>query len=171
MYVTENAAKPAPNGIYYGFNEEGFRATVYFDATSQVKRVRVNLRSCNGFHYTMLGKAVVGFFSKPSFQLGLILEPVDPDKFDDSTESFSRARINTIEGWKGGKEALYEALGASSFKPLEAISRVFRSVRNAASRFRRRAKDGLKGHLLTEGDTEEYSSDDDQCHAVSEKKK
>ncbi|KAF4711450.1 hypothetical protein FOZ63_033623, partial [Perkinsus olseni] len=170
MYVTENAAKPAPNGIYYGFNEEGFRATIYFDATSQVKQVRVNLRNCNQIHYTMLGKGLVGFFSTPSFQFGLVLEPVDPEKFDGSTEGFSRARINTIEGWKGGKAAVYEALGSSSFKPLEGISRVFNRVRNAASRFRRRGKDGLKDQLLTEGDTEEGSSDDDQCHAVSEKK-
>ncbi|KAF4756638.1 hypothetical protein FOZ62_005247 [Perkinsus olseni] len=170
MFVTQNADKPAPNGIYYGFNEEGLQAIVQFDKTSQVKQVSVNWKSCGLFHYTMLGKAVVGFFSDPKSTFGLILEPVDREKFDGSRESFSRARINTIEGWKGDKAAVYEALGSPSFKPLEAVSKVFRTLRNSASRFRRRGKDGLKDQLLTKDDTEEGSSDDDACRAAAKKK-
>ncbi|KAF4696321.1 hypothetical protein FOZ60_001446 [Perkinsus olseni] len=141
MYVTENADKPAPNAMYFGFNEEGLQATVQFDETSQVRKVRVNAESCETFEYTMLGKAIVGFFysSKPKAQFGVILEPVDPEKFDGSKESFSRARINTIVGWHGKAEEVYEALSLNSFEPLKStrsrISRIFKTIRHAASTF------------------------------------
>ncbi|KAF4758054.1 hypothetical protein FOZ63_034172, partial [Perkinsus olseni] len=160
MYVTENVDKPAPNAMYFGFNEKGLQATVQFDETSQVRKVRVNAESCETFEYTMLGKAIFGFFysSKPKAQFGMILEPVDPEKFDGSKESFSRARINTIVGWHGKAEEVYEALSLNSFEPLKGarsrISRVFKTVRHAASTFRK-SRDGLATKLLSGNASEE----------------
>ncbi|KAF4696324.1 hypothetical protein FOZ60_001449 [Perkinsus olseni] len=157
VFVTENAAKPEPSGMYYGFNEAGFRAKIEFDATSQVKHVKVNIKGIRRveLHHGTDGAGI-----------SLILEPIDPKTFDGSRESFSRARINTIEGWHVERGQLLDALGLASFDLFKAascrISRAFRSIRNAASRFRRKGKDGLKDRLLTKGDTEGDNSDDQE---------
>ncbi|KAF4709570.1 hypothetical protein FOZ63_002582, partial [Perkinsus olseni] len=138
-----------------------------FDATSQVKHVKVNIKKLNELNYTMVGEAVMGLFGRNGWsEVSLILEPIDPKKFDGSRESFSRARINTIEGWHVERGRLPDALGLASFDPFKAascrISRAFRLIRNAASRFRRKGKDGLKDRLLTKGDTEGDNSDDQE---------
>ncbi|KAF4708172.1 hypothetical protein FOZ62_006159, partial [Perkinsus olseni] len=162
-----NEAKPVPNGVYHGFIKHGLRATIEFDDNSQVKNVEVRgpqAKRYNELNYTMLGKALMGAFGRAQeFSVYLILEPVDPTKFDGSRQTFSRARMNTIEGWPVESGQLPDLLGLRRTRRFNAarsrIARASKAIRNAVSRFRRRGKDGLNDILVTEDDTEE---DDDR---------
>ncbi|KAF4679474.1 hypothetical protein FOZ60_015032 [Perkinsus olseni] len=62
-----DAEEPAPNGVYYGFNEDGVEATVEFDGASQLTGVKLdapNRGRYNEFIYAMVGKAIRGSFYK-----------------------------------------------------------------------------------------------------------
>ncbi|KAF4696320.1 hypothetical protein FOZ60_001445 [Perkinsus olseni] len=156
-----------PNGVYYGFNEDGVEATVEFDGTSQLTSVKLdasNQGRYNEFIYAMAGKAIRGSFYKDrnsSDAAHLLLEPVDREKFDGSRKSFPHARLNTIEGWPFAIERLADLLNTKS--KLKVIgSRVVRRLsylRNPISRFNRHGKDGLKNSLLGEDHAEECVPD------------
>ncbi|KAF4696319.1 hypothetical protein FOZ60_001444 [Perkinsus olseni] len=157
-----DAEEPAPNGVYYGFNEDGVEATVEFDGASQLTGVKLdasNRGRYNEFIYAMVGKAIQGSFYKdrnPSGGAHLLLEPVDREKFNGSRESFLNARINTIEGEPFAIERLPDLLTTKS-KLKAASSRVVRRLdylRKSLSSSRRYGKDFLKYGLLEGTDAE-----------------
>ncbi|KAF4704428.1 hypothetical protein FOZ63_001942 [Perkinsus olseni] len=171
-----DAEEPAPNGVYYGFNEDGVEATLRFDRTSQLTGVKLdpsNQGRYNEFIYAMVGKAIRGSFYKNrnSYDAAhLLLEPVDRKKFDGSRESFSSARLDTVKGWPFPIQSLPDLLITES--KLKAVSsRIVRRLsplRNHLSKFRRHGKDGLKRRLVEQDDAGKRAPDDDTSHMVTD---
>ncbi|KAF4679529.1 hypothetical protein FOZ63_025988 [Perkinsus olseni] len=169
LLLTENEEKPVPNGVYYGFTEGGLEATLRFNGESRLEHVEVGgpqKRRYNELIYNMFGKAINCVFGREgeSKVLDLILEPVDPTKFDGSKESFSRARMNTLGGRPFDSKSLPSLLGLSKSSKLEAVTsravRRFRAIRNSASVFRRDRRDAMAKKLLggSPSDTEDEES-------------
>ncbi|KAF4705200.1 hypothetical protein FOZ63_025929 [Perkinsus olseni] len=135
--------RPAPNGVYYGFDGDGLEVTVGFDRESRVRYIKVDDPDKTGYtelFYTMVGKALHGFFvtERGHERTVLMLEPVDPGKFNGSKKNFPDARLNTFEGEPVDSNNLLKILGLNKANRLERVRRSvvrgFRSIRGAAAR-------------------------------------
>ncbi|KAF4668008.1 hypothetical protein FOZ61_007307 [Perkinsus olseni] len=158
--------EPAPNGVYYGFNEDGLRAMVKFDRMSRVSHIKVDgpLRlAYNEFLYTTVGKAIHASFGvqESSDSTVLILEPVDPHHFNGTRDSFTQARINTVAGRPFDSDRLSSMLGLNKARTDSRSRPVHRltAMANAASRLRANhrlhRRDSSRDELLAEHGTEE----------------
>ncbi|KAF4696325.1 hypothetical protein FOZ60_001450 [Perkinsus olseni] len=145
LMLATSQERPTPNGVYYGFVEGGLGATIVFDDKSQLKQVTLHDPGHVGydeFIYTMLGEAIRGFFSKHKSSEGaaLILEPVHPDEFRDSTRSFRQTRMNTIHGEPFDSNDLPKILGLDASGKIKAfksnVRKSFRAVSKMASKLR-----------------------------------
>ncbi|KAF4742310.1 hypothetical protein FOZ63_010106 [Perkinsus olseni] len=158
--------EPAPNGVYYGFDEGGLGATVKFDEKSRVIHIKVDgpqRVAYNEFLYTMVGEAIHASLGvqESSDSTVLVLEPVDPNYFNGTRDSFTRARINTVAGRPFDSDRLPTMLGLNKARK-DSRSRPVRrltAMANAASRLRANhrlhRRDSSRDELLAEHGTEE----------------
>ncbi|KAF4742312.1 hypothetical protein FOZ63_010108 [Perkinsus olseni] len=100
----------------------------------------------------------------------LILEPIDPNKFNGSRQGFKQARMPTIEGLLFDSSGLPGLLGLTKDSKFDVarsqMRRSFRAIRNMACRFRRQGKDGLMNKLLGENDTGKHGISTDDPNRV-----
>ncbi|EER08053.1 hypothetical protein Pmar_PMAR015109 [Perkinsus marinus ATCC 50983] len=157
------AEEPAPNGVYYGFSEDGFEATIKFDGRSRIKEVRVNdpQGEVTKLIFTMIGKAIKSYFGIPGETrfVNLIVEPVDRTKFDGTKESFHGARLNTMVGQPFDRSHLRRLFGLKEPGKLKRMrSRIARSITSirkpGAFLHRRTMRDGMEERLLAQDDTD-----------------
>ncbi|EER12086.1 hypothetical protein Pmar_PMAR019192 [Perkinsus marinus ATCC 50983] len=118
--------EPVPNGVYYGFIENGMEATIKFDGKSRVQHVGINGTDRGRYNkvtFNMIGKAIHCMFGsrERSATAELILEPIDVTKFDGSRRSFSSARLNTVIGQPFNSNELRVILGIRKTNKLKAI--------------------------------------------------
>ncbi|KAF4679530.1 hypothetical protein FOZ60_014941 [Perkinsus olseni] len=121
LLLATEEERPAPNGVYYGFDGDGLEVTVRFDQKSRVRYIKVDDPGKTGYtelFYTMVGEALHGFFvtKRGHERTVLMLEPVDPDKFNGSKKNFPDARLNTIEGEPVDSNNLLKILGLNKAK-------------------------------------------------------
>ncbi|KAF4727743.1 hypothetical protein FOZ62_027419 [Perkinsus olseni] len=175
LFVADIGEEPAPNGVYYGFDGYGVEVTLRFDENSKVKSVEGQLIDrFNTMYYTMMGKAIHSFFhgDEKYNKETVLLEPVDPKKFNGRRESFPYARINTIKGQPFDSSNLAELLGLTKTKKFGAAKpsagrRAWDSLR-ASVGFRRSAYKNLQMGLLSDDDTEEKDFDESPSDMVRE---
>lgn len=138
---------PTPNGIYYGFNDKGLEATMKFDGESLIKNVEIGGPQrwrYDGLIFNMIGKAISCelLTNGQSTMTFLILEPVDPTKFDGTKSSFPRARLNTMVGQPFDSNNIQQLFGLPESSKLGAfgsrIAKSFGSIRRPGAAFRRR---------------------------------
>ncbi|EER12087.1 hypothetical protein Pmar_PMAR019193 [Perkinsus marinus ATCC 50983] len=152
--------EPAPNGVYYGFTEDGLEVTIKFDGRSRIKEVRMNGPKRERYTeliFSMIGKAISCVFGIQGEDgvTDLIVEPVDPTKFNGTKESFQSARLNTMVGQPFDPSNLRRLFGLSEPGKLKRLrSRIARSIRSiripAFSMHRRMMRDGMDEKLLAE---------------------
>ncbi|EER07685.1 hypothetical protein Pmar_PMAR024093 [Perkinsus marinus ATCC 50983] len=161
LLLSEAEEEPAPNGVYYGFIGDELEATIKFDEESQIQHVEVDARQGwrhNVLTFKMIGKAINCVFTKEgsSEEVGLIVEPVDPNTFNGTRESFALARLNTIVGQTFDRSDLRDLLGLTKkFKAVASrVRKGIRGIRELRLMPSRRSRDELRIRLLTEADTE-----------------
>ncbi|KAF4733465.1 hypothetical protein FOZ63_025285 [Perkinsus olseni] len=173
LVIADIGEEPAPNGVYYGFDGDGLEVILRFDENSQLRNVEGQLIDrFNTVYYTMIGKAIHSFFrgDEEYHKATVLLEPVDPKKFNGRRESFSYARIDTIKGKPFDSSKLAELLGLTRTKKFRAVKpsarrRAWDSLR-AAIGFRGQGYSDLQMGLLSKDDTDEEDSDESQSDMV-----